>query len=75
MIEAKISHLSWVMKSKCGTKSSKKSRKEQIVGFFEEIFYKYFVQSTIGLVPKAGNKTHLIFHLSYDFPDSKEGDQ
>ena len=27
----------------------------------------YYVQSPLGLVPKAGNKTHLIFHLSYDF--------
>ena len=26
-----------------------------------------FMQSPIGLVPKAGNKTRLIFHLSYDF--------
>ena len=26
-------------------------------------------QSPIDLVPKAGNKTRLIFHLSYDFND------
>ena len=26
-----------------------------------------YVQSPLGLVPKAGNKTRLIFHLSYDF--------
>ena len=26
-----------------------------------------YVQSPVGLVPKAGNKTRLIFHLSYDF--------
>ena len=26
-----------------------------------------FIQSPIGLVPKAGGKTRLIFHLSYDF--------
>ena len=26
-----------------------------------------FIQSPIGLVPKAGNQTRLIFHLSYDF--------
>ena len=26
-----------------------------------------FMQSPVGLVPKAGNKTRLIFHLSYDF--------
>ena len=30
------------------------------------------VQSPIGLVPKAGNKTRLIFHLSYTF---KNGNQ
>ena len=26
-----------------------------------------FIQSPVGLVPKAGNKTRLIFHLSFDF--------
>ena len=34
---------------------------------FEEIPSKHYVQSPVGLVPKAGNKTRLIFHLSYDF--------
>ena len=29
------------------------------------------MQSPIGLVPKAGNKTRLIFHLSYDFNGKK----
>ena len=28
---------------------------------------KYLEQSPIGLVPKSKDKTHLIFHLSYDF--------
>ena len=36
-------------------------------GPFTEIPYQYFVQSPIGLVPKAGNQTRLIFHLSFDF--------
>ena len=27
----------------------------------------YYIQSPIGLVPKSGGKTRLIFHLSYDF--------
>ena len=27
----------------------------------------YFIQSPLGLVPKKGNKTRLIFHLLYDF--------
>ena len=36
-------------------------------GPFSEIPYQYFVQSPIGLVPKAGGQMRLIFHLSYDF--------
>ena len=35
----------------------------------DEIPYEYFVQLPIGLVPKAEDKTRLIFHLLYDFPD------
>ena len=33
----------------------------------EELPLQYFVQSPVGLVPKANNKTCLIFHLSFDF--------
>ena len=29
--------------------------------------YEFFVQSPIGLIPKSGGKTRLIFHLSYNF--------
>ena len=36
---------------------------------FDKVPFKNFIQSPIGLVPKAGNKTRLIFHLSYDFKD------
>ena len=37
-------------------------------GPFKRVPYSNFIQSPIGLVPKAGkNKTHLIFHLSYEF--------
>ena len=32
-----------------------------------------FIQSPIGLVPKSGGKTRLIFHLSYNFSDEQEG--
>ena len=32
----------------------------------KEIPFKNFIQSPIGLVPKDGNQTRLIFHLSYD---------
>ena len=36
-------------------------------GPFDQIPFKKYMQSPIGLVPKAGNQTRLIFHLSYDF--------
>ena len=42
-------------------------KEERVAGPFEQIPYHYFVQSPIGLVPKANNKTRLIFHLSFDF--------
>ena len=32
-----------------------------------ELPFSNFIQSPIGLVPKAGGQTRLIFHLSYDF--------
>ena len=35
------------------------------VGPFKEIPFENYIQSPIGLVPKDGNKTRLIFHLSY----------
>ena len=34
--------------------------------------FEFYIQSPIGLVPKAGNKTRLIFHLSYDFGEKFE---
>ena len=40
-------------------------------GPFEHPPFQYYVQSPIGLVHKAGNKTRLIFHLSYDFKQYK----
>ena len=39
----------------------------RVAGPYDEIPFDNYIQSPIGLVPKAGNKTHLIFHLSYDF--------
>ena len=39
-------------------------------GPFCKVPFDNFIQSPIGLVPKAGNKTRLIFHLLYDFKDS-----
>ena len=47
----------------------------RVAGPFDEIPFENFIQSPIGLVPKVGNKkqnqTRLIFHLSYNFTDSK----
>ena len=43
-----------------------------VAGPFDAIPFNNFIQSPVGLVPKAGNKTRLIFHLSYDF--NKAGD-
>ena len=45
----------------------------RVAGPFEIVPFDYFIQSPIGLVPKHGNKTRLIFHLSYNFPDGSEG--
>ena len=41
-------------------------------GPFDEPPFPNFVQSPIGLVPKAGNQTRLIFHLSYSFPNGNK---
>ena len=43
-------------------------------GPFEKPPFTNFIQSPIGLVPKANNKVCLIFHLSYDF-ESKHDDE
>ena len=38
----------------------------------EDLPFENYVQSPIGLVPKSGNKTRLIFHLSFDFTKEDE---
>ena len=42
---------------------------------YQDIPFESFIQSPIGLVPKSGNKTRLIFHLSYDFGKPDENDK
>ena len=49
-----------------------KEVKENYAGPFEWPPTSYYVQSPLGLVPKAGNKTRLIFHLSFDFGEEDE---
>ena len=39
----------------------------RLAGPYLKIPFEHFVQSPIGLVEKSGNKTRLIFHLSFDF--------
>ena len=41
-------------------------------GPYKTIPYKYYIQSPVGLVPKSGGQTRLIFHLSYDFGEEWE---
>ena len=53
------------------SKIMKEVKAKRYAGPYKQIPYKYYVQSPIGLVPKAGNKTRLIFHLSYDFGDDE----
>ena len=43
-------------------------------GLFDEIPYEYYIQSPLGLMPKSGNQTRLIFHLSYNFSENLEAD-
>ena len=44
----------------------------RMAGPFDQIPFENYVQSPIGLVPKAGNQTRLIFHLSYKFPNGNK---
>ena len=54
-------------------KIMKEFRLGQYAGPFKEIPYDYYIQSPKGLVAKdGGKKTHLIFHLSYDFGPGEE---
>ena len=48
-------------------KLMKEVKLNRYAGPFDSIPYHFYIQSPIGLVPKAGNQTRLIFHLSYDF--------
>ena len=44
-------------------KLMKEVRLKRVAGPFEKVPFDNFIQSPIGLVPKAGNQTRLIFHL------------
>ena len=56
-------------KTEIWNKIMKEVKMGRCAGPFEEIPYENYMQSPIGLVPKAGGKTRLIFHLSYNFSE------
>ena len=53
-------------------KLMKEVRLKRYAGPFQKIPFTKFALSPIGLVPKAGEKTRLIFHLSYQFQSGNE---
>ena len=53
------------------SKIMKEVKAKHYAGPYHEIPFQHYIQLPIGLVPKAGNKTRLIFHLSYDFGEDE----
>ena len=51
------------------SKIMKEVKAKHYAGPYDEIPFENYIQSPIGLVPKHGNKTRLIFHLSFDFDE------
>ena len=45
----------------------KEVKLERVAGPYKSIPFENFIQSPVGLVPKAGGQTRLIFHLSFNF--------
>ena len=43
----------------------------RFAGPYDQVPFDTYVQSPIGLVPKSNGQSRLIFHLSYDFKDSR----
>ena len=60
-------------KTELWNKLMKEVKLKRVAGPFNKIPFENYIQSPIGLVPKAGGKTRLIFHLSFDFDDKDEG--
>ena len=46
-------------------KMMKEVKLKSFAGPFKEVPFENYIQSPVGLVPKDGNDTRLIFHLSY----------
>ena len=54
-------------KTELWNKLIKEVKNLRVAGLFDSIAYENYIQSPIGLVPKAGGQNRLIFHLSYNF--------
>ena len=52
------------------SKMAKEVNMKRFAGRFNKIPFNHYIQSPVGLLPKAGGQTHLIFHLSYEFKKS-----
>ena len=53
-------------------KMMKEVKLGRFVGPFRTIPFENYIQSPVGLVPKAEDQTRLIFHLSYNFKNGNE---
>ena len=53
-------------------KIMKEVKEKRVAGPFNTVPFSNYIQSPIGLVPKAGNQTRLIFHLSYCFSENEQ---
>ena len=45
---------------------------KRVAGLYDKIPFENYIQSPVGLVPKAGGKTRMIFHLSYNFSEKEK---
>ena len=52
-------------------KIMKEVKAGRVTGPFDTILFDNYIQSPVGLVPKAGGKTRMIFHLSHNFNKKK----
>ena len=53
------------------SKVMKEVEAKRVAGPYDKIPFENEIQSPVGLVPKAGSKTRLIFHLSYHFSEEE----
>ena len=52
------------------SKIMKEVKEKRMAGPYDDIPFENYIQSPVGLVPKTGNKTRMIFHLSFKFGEA-----